>query len=238
MGNPYFRFKEFTVQHDRCGMKVTTEACLFGALVAARMQPTARHLLDMGAGTGLLSLMLAQQHPALEGTAVEIDAAAAAQAADNIAASPWPHRLQVVHADIRLFVPPVSYDLIISNPPFFTGNLQGPDARKNQALHNDGLPFADLSAFVARHLAPAGRCWILLPVYEFGVLEALLAARGLFLREQWTIRQTPGHAVFRYIGCFGREAGAVHREELSIRGTDQAYTPAFRELLQAYYLAL
>ncbi|HEX6333160.1 MAG TPA: methyltransferase, partial [Flavisolibacter sp.] len=120
MANPYFQFKQFTIYHDRTAMKVTTDACLFGAWAAQEISqmPNIATMLDVGTGTGLLSMMVAQQK-ALETDAIEIDPDAAAQASENIKASPWATRIHVIQQDVNDLQPGRAYDVVISNPPFY-----------------------------------------------------------------------------------------------------------------------
>src|SRR5450631_3963277 len=117
MPNPYFQFKHFTIRQDRCAMKVCTDACLFGAWLPAKVPATAR-VLDIGSGTGLLMLMLAQKNGGdIHG--IELDPDAFGQLGENIAGSPWAKRLQIFEGDVRQYVSQEKYDLIITNPPFF-----------------------------------------------------------------------------------------------------------------------
>ena len=148
MGNQYFQFKRFTVQQAGSAMKVCTDACIQGAFTAAYIReqlPGASPVLDIGAGTGLLSLMLAQSG---NGTidAVELDAAAAQQAAENFAASPWSERLRVFHTDIAHFNPAQRYPFIITNPPFFDNDLQGPHQRRTAVPFRSCCPAGDSTA--------------------------------------------------------------------------------------------
>src|SRR5262245_58656662 len=142
MPNSYFQFKQFVIHQEHCAMKVTTDGCLFGAWVAASKAGNAaagKHVLDIGTGTGLLSLMYAQKHPHAQIDAIEIDEAAAQQAADNFAASPWQKRLQLIHSDIKDYRPSHPYDTIISNPPFYENQLSSGNAKKNMAHHSSSI---------------------------------------------------------------------------------------------------
>ncbi|MBL7730209.1 MAG: methyltransferase, partial [Chitinophagaceae bacterium] len=139
MSNTCFKFKQFLINQDRCAMKVTTDACLFGAWVAERLRNAEGNCLDIGTGTGLLSLMLAQKAAGIFTVAVEIDADCAEQARENIEASPWKQQVVVKEADILQYTPANQYDFIISNPPFYQDDLKSPDTRKNVAHHDHGL---------------------------------------------------------------------------------------------------
>src|SRR6476646_8018597 len=158
MANPFFQFKQFMVQQDACAMKVCTDACLFGAWCAAELKSQASDqetLLDIGAGTGLLSLLIRQKNK-LQIDAVEIEAAAAAQALQNVQASPWPNDIHVIHNDILNMGVSKSYDYIISNPPFYENELQSPNEKRNTALHSRQLTLSDLFLFIAQWLKPKG----------------------------------------------------------------------------------
>ena len=124
MANPYFSFKQFTVRHDRCAMKVTTDSCLFGAWMARELQQLSgiQDIWDIGTGSGLLSLMVAQKNNVVI-DAIEIDPAAAAQASENSSASPWSENIRIIHEDVRTADPGKKYDVIISNPPFYEREL-------------------------------------------------------------------------------------------------------------------
>ena len=148
MPNQFFKFKQFTIDQDQCAMKVCTDSCLFGAWVAEYLEQeknSLKTILDIGTGTGLLSLMLAQKTTA-NIDAVEIEEAASLQASNNFLASPWNNRLQVYHAPIQLFKPihPKSYVFIICNPPFYENNLKTDNQLKNLALHSEALSLANL----------------------------------------------------------------------------------------------
>jgi tRNA1Val (adenine37-N6)-methyltransferase len=239
MGNSYFRFKQFTVQQEGSAMKVCTDACIQGAFTAAYIRnylPALPRLLDVGAGTGLLSLMLAQ-YGDYRIHAVELDAAAAQQAAENFSASPWHARLQAFHSDVKDFTPGESYPFIITNPPFFHNDLQGPHLRRTTAMHTISLDYETLLAAIQRLLSPGGSFSILLPAEGFEKFRELAVSAGFTLRELLEVRQTPAHKPFRKVGIFG-PAGPLHAESLVIYDGERRYTPAFVTLLKEYYLYL
>ena len=143
MSNSYFQFKQFTVFHDRCAMKVGTDGVLLGAWTRTGQGCS---ILDIGTGTGLIALILAQRIPDARITAVELDREAALQAAENVRNSPWAARIEVVEADIRQYATRVShpFDIIVSNPPFFNSSLHSPSEARTQARHTDSLSYAEL----------------------------------------------------------------------------------------------
>ncbi|PSL28926.1 tRNA1(Val) (adenine(37)-N6)-methyltransferase [Chitinophaga ginsengisoli] len=242
MANHYFRFKQFTVHQEACAMKVCTDACLQGASTAAYLQtnkPGIQRILDIGTGTGLLSLMLAQQLSSATITAIELDAAAAGQARSNFIASPWSERLQVIETDAREMAGDVQYDFIITNPPFYESDLKSGNHLRNQAMHATTLDYNDLLTVIDRQLAEGGEFSILLPYRPFGEFVTLAGAAGFYLKEVVHVKQSERHAYFRSIGIFGREQNKPQVASMAIREADQqVYTPAFVSLLQPYYLYL
>ncbi|MBO0934116.1 tRNA1(Val) (adenine(37)-N6)-methyltransferase [Fibrella aquatilis] len=233
-----FRFKQFTIQQERAAMKVCTDACVLGAWSGVA---TGIRLLDIGTGTGLLALMVAQRNADARIDAVELDADAAQQACDNVMNSPFANRVTVAQASIQAFadtMPAQFYDHILTNPPFYTNSLRSPDAAVNRALHSDELPFPDLIRVVHRLLKQDGAWWVLLPPPESDRLVTLAQKVGLQPVRQLYLRHQPQKPVFRHLTEFRfAEAAAPQIAELSIREHDgQTYTPDFRRLLQPYYL--
>jgi tRNA1Val (adenine37-N6)-methyltransferase len=237
MSNPYFQFKKFTIRQDRCAMKVCTDACLFGAWLPARVAPTAR-VLDIGSGTGLLMLMLAQKHSGrIEG--IELDHGAFGQLQENIAGSPWVERLRVFEGDVRQFVFPGKYGLIITNPPFFEDDLPAATGAKNLARHSQALKLAELITAIDANLEVSGSFDILLPYQRTKYFESLASGRGFHLQEQLHVRQRPGADLFRSILHFSRdEISSPSTAELIIRNNEGGYTEEFVELMKDYYLYL
>ena len=222
-------------------MKVSTDACLLGA---AADFASATRLLDIGTGTGLLALMAAQRHPTVRIEAVEVDAAAAPQAAANVAASPWSGRIEVHARSLAQYAAtsPAPFSHIICNPPFFRQSLRSPDAARTTARHEaaDTLTFAALAAFAAQFLAAPGLLTVLLPPPEMREFERVAAACGLYPATRLVVRHRPGSRVLCHVTGFGRAAAAVSETELTIRAAagDEEYSAKFRALLAGFYLAL
>ena len=201
MANSYFKFKQFTIHQDKCAMKVCTDACLFGALAATENLQIA-NCLDIGTGTGLLSLMVAQKNNAVKIDAIEIDKTAAEQATENIAASPWAGNILVFNEDILTFNSVKKYDCIISNPPFFEDDLQSPDEAKNNAKHNSSLSLIQLLQAVNKQLATDGFFAVLLPYHRVNCFIEEAQKIGLHLIKQILIKHTLKHQFFRGILFF------------------------------------
>lgn len=220
-------------------MKVCTDACMLGAYADAS---NARRILDIGTGTGLLSLMLAQRSNATI-EAVEIDDDAYAQALANVEGSSFADKITLFHESIQAFshrhqqAARMPYDLIISNPPFYQNSLQSPDSQTNKALHAATLTFDELTAAVKNLLSPDGTFIVLLPPFEAGQLTEAAQKKALYLSEKLLIQHNPQKAVFRHILSFGRNPVSEHREyTLSIHEKNtNTYTDKFRQLLSDYY---
>ena len=241
--NKYFQFKQFTIHQDNCAMKVCTDASLFGALAAnpipnSQFPLAVANCLDIGAGTGLLSLMYAQQNQSAMIDAVEIDPAAALQAKQNFEASNWQDRLNIINADVKHIASEKKYDLIISNPPFFENDLQSVDETKNAAKHDSSLTLRELLNIVSERLNLNGHFAVLLPHHRVNYFENEALLCGLHAHRKILVRQTPEHNLFRGIMFFGRDRTEQITTEMSIRRTDGSYTAEFIGLLKDYYLHL
>jgi tRNA1Val (adenine37-N6)-methyltransferase len=244
MSNSYFQFKQFTIQQDRCAMKVTTDGCLFGAWVSEDVSyrmPDIRTMLDIGTGTGLLSLMLAQKNTELKIDAIEIDEDAAKQAAENVAASPWKEKIEVFHADAKTFSFSKKYDCIISNPPFYTNELKGDRTKKNIAHHDEGLLLPELLSIIKNNLNKDGQFYLLLPYKRNDEIRRLVIENELEITELVFVRQSVSHDFFRIL-LSGKLKGETLTEtrinEIAIKNEEQQYSTAFMSLLKDYYLHL
>lgn len=197
MSNTWFRFKQFTIHQDRCAMKVTTDACLFGAWVASQIPHSSqpKTVLDIGTGTGLLSLMLAQAHSNLQIDAVEIDPEAAQQARENCANSPWGSRIRVIEGDIQapLQVLRNSYDIIVTNPPFYENELVSENRKKNIAHHSNRLILNDLIEAIENKISDTSAVFILFPAKREVALINKLKESNLSNIKTVKIQQTPAH---------------------------------------------
>ena len=236
MANTYFQFKKFTVNQDKSAMKVCTDSCIFGAYASFKNPAS---ILDIGTGTGLLSLMLAQKYKCPI-DAVEIDTLSASQAAENFLNSQWSERLNIYNESIQDFEGKCErqYDLIICNPPFFEDHLKSPDPQKNKAIHNDKMSYKDLVLAAKKLLANKGFFYVLLPEYQSSLFEIIALKQFLFPIRKLTILNSDKTAVFRVITVFSPTKQEFVNETLIIKDADGGYTPTFKLLLKDYYLHL
>jgi len=222
-------------------MKVTTDSCLFGAWTASKLaNTTAKTMLDLGAGTGLLSLMCAQKSPELRIDAIEIDNDASAQAKESFLASPWSDRINNLHGDIRNFSFEKTYDLVISNPPFYENELK-PEQGQRRLAHHEGFQLTELFAITSKLLSQNGQFFFLLPYKRNQEIESLLKTNGLAANEHLLVRQSKSHEPIRILlsGCRLAETNSLDKSasEIIIRNGDK-YSDEFIELLKDYYLYL
>ena len=232
MPNPYFSFKQFTVYHDRCAMKVGTDGVLLGAWVDV---VSARNILDVGTGTGLISLMMAQRCNA-QIRAVDIDADAVEQARGNVAASPWQDRIEVELQDICHFTSETLFDVIVSNPPYFTDSLKCPGKQRNIARHTDFLDFDKLAGSAARLLHPEGVFSVIIPAD--GKESFLMAATryGLHLSHQTFIHTKPGSEPKRVLLAFKFFVDKCVTDDLIIELSRHVYSEEYIALTKEFYL--
>ena len=235
MANPYFQFKKFLIHQDSCGMKVSTDAVVLGALA---LHDKCSKILDIGTGTGVIALMLAQRFHNLEIHAVEIDKAAFDQATHNVSNSPWKLRITLYHQSFQDFVRDTKgqFDFIVSNPPYFPAHIKSENHQRNLALHNDALPFRDLVDGVASLLAPNGLFWVILPERQMRDLEKLVIDKGLFPHRRVLVRNHPAAPVLRVVQAFSFLAHEPTETTLTIRGPDLNYSLAYKELLRDFLL--
>jgi tRNA1Val (adenine37-N6)-methyltransferase len=240
MPNDYFRFKQFTVQQDKCAMKVCTDACLFGSLLPTSSKGGGvENVLDIGAGTGLLSLMYAQKNPDTMIDAVEIDEAAAGQAKENFDASPWKERLHVYNDSVQQFAETTNnrYDVVISNPPFYESSLKSDNAKRNLALHSKELRLDELITVADKLMNIDGNFFLLLPYHRTGDLQELITGR-LFIKQKIFMKQTPKHNYFRSMFWLTKQFTGERQSEIIIMNDRNEYSDLFKGLLKDYYLAL
>ncbi|WP_046755090.1 tRNA1(Val) (adenine(37)-N6)-methyltransferase [Kordia jejudonensis] len=236
--NKPFRFKEFTIQQDKTAMKVGTDGVLLGAWTSVEHNPFA--VLDIGAGTGLIALQLAQRCHAEVIDAIEIDYNAYEQAVDNFENSPWSDRLFCYHASLDEFVAEIedTYDLIVSNPPFYTENYKTENTQRDTARFTDALPFDELLKGVSKLLEPTGIFSTIIPCKEQEHFINLAEANGLFPHKICNVRGNPKADFKRSLLSFSFQKTEIVTEELIIETERHQYTDAYISLTKDFYLKL
>lgn len=235
--NPYFRFKRFTIRQERCAMKVGTDGVLLGAWCDVA---SAASVLDVGAGTGLISLMVAQRSSA-EVVAVELDESAASQAAENVADSPWKERVSVACVSVQTYAAQCGrqFDHIVSNPPYFRDSLKSPKEERSLARHTDSLSYGELVAAVAALLKPTGRFSVIVPTSEFADMERVASEAGLRCARRTDVLPTPTSASKRVLAEFSFVETECLRDELVIEeGGRHIYSEAYKRLTSEFYLKM
>ena len=226
-------------------MKVCTDACLFGSILAGKIsgwfyssfEGSRRvYCLDIGTGTGLLSLMIAQKNNFVKVDAVEINEDAAVQAKDNFQSSLWNNRLQLICADVKKFQFNKKYDFIFSNPPFFEDDLKSIQPQRNTALHSTDLSLKELLHIIKNNLAENGSFAVLLPYHRTEYFEKLCKEESFHCNEKVLVKQTPKHNFFRSILFFSQKDIPVQQKEIVIQTESNQYSDKFKILLRNYYL--
>ena len=235
-----FQFKEFAVAQDRCAMKIGTDGVLLGAWTPLTSRP--QSILDIGAGTGVLSLMLAQRSEAFQIDAVEIDAPAYEQCIENFEQSPWNDRLFCYHASFQEFWQEMegeeAYDLIVSNPPFYTESFKTKDTQRDLARFQDALPFEHLVYGVSLLLSKKGIFSLVVPSEEEEKIVAIAAEVHLFPKKITRVRGNASSPIKRSLLTFSFEEALVEEDELAIETERHQYTPEYISLTKDFYLKM
>lgn len=233
MGNSWFQFQQFRINQDRCAMKISTDAILLGSLAKSE---NPEKILDIGTGTGVIALMLAQRFSEAMVTALEIDEDAATQASENFRESQFAPRLNLIHQRVQNFSSAEKYGLIVSNPPFFPDHLKSQDLKRNKALHADELSFLELAEKASKLLADKGSFWVILPPRQMKELEVLAARFGLFVCQKIKIRDNQTKPFHREISEFKFENLVQKTEELILKDEKSDYTGGYTALLSGFLL--
>ncbi len=230
-----FRFKQFSVDQTGCAMKINTDGVLLGALTEAS---NPENILDIGTGTGVIALMLAQRFTSAIIDAVEIDEVAAQTAGRNFENSPFADRLNIFSVDVQEFFnkyPDRKYDLIVSNPPFHLNSLESPKAGKSLAKHTDGDFFERLITGVAKHLAKNGACWLILPLQAAELVNDIAVRNGLYLQKKIAIHSFEGSEPHRQIVVFGKENKGVIKDKFVIYNKPKVYSEMYINRLKDFF---
>lgn len=228
-----FRFKEFEVDQRDCAMKINTDGVLLGA-----MADGATHIIDVGTGTGVIAMMLAQRFTDAKLTGIEIDEQAANRARLNVESSPFSGRIQIVNSSFQDFPVEETADLIVANPPFYTDSLHSPDNRKKIAKHANIDFFNHFFDFCGESLIPNGHIEIIVPADLVSRLETIAIAHGFFCFKKTAISSFPDSDPIRYVLGFDRQGdGEFKQERFHIYEKKDVYSAAYRKLLKPFFLA-
>jgi tRNA1Val (adenine37-N6)-methyltransferase len=234
-----FQFKQFTIQHDKCAMKIGTDGVLLAAWAPLHHKPFS--ILDIGAGTGVIALMLAQRSHAEQIDALEIDEDAYEQAVENFENSPWADRLFCYHAELDEFMeePEDEYDLIVSNPPFYTEDTSTGNEQRDKARFTQSLPFEDLVEAASLLLSDDGIFAVIIPFKEEEKFVALAKEFDLFPIKLTRVKGAPDTEIKRSMVAFSRNEKATPAiDELVIEISRHNYTPEYRALTQDFYIKM
>jgi tRNA1Val (adenine37-N6)-methyltransferase len=234
MANNYFKFKQFTIYQDKSAFKVGTDGVLLGAYADIT---GVNRILDIGSGTGLISIMLAQRSEA-EITAIEPDNESYIQTCENVNHCDWHERIKVEHSDLQNLDPVNGkFDLIVTNPPFFSDSLKSPDLRKSFARHNDSLTSEVIFEGVLKFLKDEGRLQLILPYVEGTVFIAEASKYGLYCNNILKIKPLPSSEIRRLILTFSRNQIKPAEKFLTIEhGQRHEFTEEYINLTKDYYL--
>ena len=235
MSNSWFQFQQFRVEQDRCAMKISTDAVLLGSLVQS---DAPKQVLDIGTGTGVIALMLAQRFPEAQLTALELDPEAASQAKENCEQSPFSEQLTVLQGRFQDFQSEERFDLLVSNPPFFPDHLPTSDPKRQQALHTDSLSFAELLYKASQLLAPSGSFWVIFPPRQMQDFIQSATAHGLFPGTRVSIRDSAAKPIHREVVCFSFSESLTPAlpEELLLKNDDGSYSERYQQLISGFLL--
>jgi tRNA1Val (adenine37-N6)-methyltransferase len=231
-----FYFKQFNIEDNRCAMKVGTDGVLLGAWVDVAKVNT---VLDVGTGSGVIALMLAQRTPTeTQIDAIEIDKACAEQAQENVQQSPWAKKIIVHHSLLQEFHSSKKYDLIVSNPPYFNNSLPPPERARADARHTDMLPHHELLAHTKQLIAPAGRLAVILPFAEGKAFISMASITGLFCVRQCSFYSRQGKPQERWLLEFALEPRTFKIEKLLLFADDNNWSEDYKDLTRDFYSKL
>lgn len=229
-----FQFKKFTVLQDRCAMKVGTDGVLLGAWAQG-----GHCVLDIGTGTGLIALMMAQRYPQALIDAIEIDHDAAVQAAENVDCSPFADRIKVSEIALQNFKPTTHYNIIVTNPPFFAHSLRSPSKSRSLARQTDSLPFSTLFSFATDYLVPDGELSAVIPSDYLDEFSQEAFLRGMFLSRQYNVRTVKRKPAKRCLVAFSpSRPAAFDRKDVVLLEEGNKRSPWYMELTKDFYLTV
>ncbi|MCW3086044.1 MAG: tRNA1(Val) ((37)-N6)-methyltransferase [Bacteroidetes bacterium] len=235
MPNHEFVFKQFKINQDKCAMKVGTDAVLLGSWVNTA---NAESILDIGTGTGIIALMLAQKSNAII-DAIDIDNNAFIQATENVADCKWKNHIRVHHVSLQHFatIPNRKYDLIVSNPPYFIDSSKASEESRSNARHTDQLPYVDLLKGVLQLLNAGGKFYVILPTKESEQFRDIAEEHKLFLTKLTRVVTRTDKPEKRWLMRFEFTRKSFSEDSIIIEADERhSYTDAYKELTKDYYL--
>lgn len=245
MSNQYFKFKQFVVRHEQCAMKVGTDGVLLGAWTTTEprfnISDSKLRILDIGTGSGLIALMLAQHFSEAWIDAIDIDQKAAQQAKENFDSSPWSTRLHIADCKLQEWKPEYRYDLIVSNPPFFQNSLKNPDIGRKMARHTDMLSFNELVLHSARLINENGRLALILPADAEKEIRSLAKNEGLLPAHITHVFSKEGRPERRVLILFERSKfrnpeRTIQEDSLILEDDKGGRSVQYSELTKDFYL--
>lgn len=236
MSNTSFQFKQFTIHQDRCAMKVGTDGVLLGSWVDLTNK---KKLLDVGTGTGLIAIMMAQRFVDADITAIEIDKDAAIQAKENVQDTPWKDSVEVKHCNFLSYSTTQKFDGIVSNPPYFSNDLISPDKQRTLARHNNHMTYAELINKVASLLSDDGNFSVVLPFDQKENFIFLCQESGLNVKRIVNIQTRVGVPFKRVLLEFVfNKIEDVEEKELLVEIERHRYSPEYINLTKEFYLKM
>jgi len=237
MPNTWFRFKQFTIQQEQAAMKVGTDGVLLGAW--ASVPGPGSRVLDVGTGTGLIALMIAQRSRDVWVDALEIDPSSARQANENIRNSPWKERMNCIHSSFQDYASQCKnqYDLIICNPPFFSASTKAPSKEKNLARHDDSLSLRDLFKGSVSLMKETTIISLILPVDKEEQAFDLILEHQMYCKRRTRVIPAPGKLTNRVLLEFSSIPGKCHEDDITIEtGERHRYSDKYKNLTDGFYL--
>ena len=238
MSTKPFKFKQFNINQDQCAMKIGTDAVLLGAWASVKKHPFS--ILDIGAGTGILTLMLAQRSHAELIDAIEIDNDAFEQCVDNFEQSPWGDRLFCYHASLKDFVDEIEdkYDLIICNPPFYAEDFKTQNDQRDLARFQDAMPFEHIIKSVSKLLSADGAFSVVIPFKEESIFIKMASKFDLYPKRTLHVKGNPSSEIKRSLIEFSFQTGNIEVDTLIIETERHQYTQEYINLTKDFYLKM
>lgn len=228
-----FRFKQFAIRQTHAAMKVGTDGAMLGAWVDLS---NAKTILDIGTGTGIIAMMLAQRSSLSLIDAIEVDEQAVIDAEFNFRNCPWPDRINLIHSSLQSFDTVTKYDLIVSNPPFFENSLKSSSHQKKTARHTDSLHYTEILRFAKNNLAKKGKVALVLPVENAEKCIEYAEENNLFLSRVCKVKPIPHKQYHRFLFVLSKEKTELIEEELVIEtGKRHDYTDQYIEMCKSFY---